>query len=97
MIDGADKFYDECAIAGVYGNHEAANLVYLCLYALQHRGQQGTGIAAYDGEHIERAVIKSSFFNLLASRCIIVSESVPVEKITPSCISCLRILKAFIN
>ena len=52
MIDGADKFYDECAIAGVYGNHEAANLVYLCLYALQHRGQQGTGIAAYDGEHI---------------------------------------------
>ena len=52
MTEGSDKFYDECAIAGVYGNHEAAKLVYLCLYALQHRGQQGTGIAAYDGDHI---------------------------------------------
>ena len=52
MTDSLDKFHDECAIAGVYGNHEAAKLVYLCLYALQHRGQQGTGIAAYDGEHI---------------------------------------------
>ncbi len=47
-----DKFSDKCAVAGVYGNHEAANLVYLCLYALQHRGQQGTGMAVYDGEKI---------------------------------------------
>ena len=30
MTEGSDKFYDECAIAGVYGNHEAAKLVYLC-------------------------------------------------------------------
>lgn len=52
MIDGSDKFYDECAVAGVYGNHEAAKLVYLCLYALQHRGQQGTGIATFDKGHI---------------------------------------------
>lgn len=39
MILNSDKYADECAVAGVYGNHEAANLVYLCLYALQHRGQ----------------------------------------------------------
>lgn len=52
MILEEDKFHDECAVAGIYGNHEAANLVYLCLYAMQHRGQQGTGIAVSDGETI---------------------------------------------
>jgi amidophosphoribosyltransferase len=34
---------------GVYGHPEAANLVYLGLYALQHRGQEGSGIVASDG------------------------------------------------
>ena len=35
-----DKFHDECAVFGVYGHREAANLTYLGLYALQHRGQE---------------------------------------------------------
>lgn len=52
MMNGRDKFHDECAVAGIYGNHEAAKLVYLCLYSMQHRGQQGTGIASSDGERI---------------------------------------------
>ena len=43
-----DKFHEECGVAGVFGDSEAANLVYLCLYALQHRGQEGAGIAASD-------------------------------------------------
>jgi len=47
-----DKFKEECGVAGVYGDSEAANLVYLCLYALQHRGQEGAGIASCDGEKI---------------------------------------------
>ncbi|MBZ4672026.1 MAG: amidophosphoribosyltransferase [Deferribacteraceae bacterium] len=47
-----DKFREECGVAGVYGDEEAANLVYLCLYALQHRGQEGAGIAALDGNQI---------------------------------------------
>jgi len=34
---------------GVYGHAEAANLVYLGLYAQQHRGQEGSGIVAGDG------------------------------------------------
>jgi amidophosphoribosyltransferase len=34
----------------VYGHAEAANMVYLGLYALQHRGQESAGIVSSDGE-----------------------------------------------
>ncbi len=53
-----DKFHDECAVFGIYGHKEAANLTYLGLYALQHRGQEGSGIVSGDGEHfyIEKAM-----------------------------------------
>ncbi|MDP7557679.1 MAG: amidophosphoribosyltransferase [Nitrospinaceae bacterium] len=44
-----DKFHDECGVVGVYGHADAANLVYLGLYALQHRGQESAGIAASNG------------------------------------------------
>jgi amidophosphoribosyltransferase len=43
-----DKLHEECGVVGVYGHPEAANLVYLGLYALQHRGQESAGIAASD-------------------------------------------------
>ncbi len=43
---------EKCGIAGVYGHPEAANLVYLCLYALPHRGQESAGIASWDGREI---------------------------------------------
>ena len=46
-----DKFHDECAVFGIYGHKEASNLTYLGLYALQHRGQEASGIVANDGEH----------------------------------------------
>ncbi len=49
-----DKPRSNCAIVGVYGNSEAAKLVYLSLYALQHRGQESSGIAASDGEALHR-------------------------------------------
>jgi len=45
-----DKFREECGVFGVYGHPEAANLVYLGLYALQHRGQEGAGITSSDGK-----------------------------------------------
>lgn len=45
----ADRFHDECGVCAVWGHPDAANLVYLGLYALQHRGQESAGIAAYDG------------------------------------------------
>jgi amidophosphoribosyltransferase len=43
-------FREECGVVGVYNRAEAANLVYLGLYALQHRGQEGAGIASADGD-----------------------------------------------
>jgi amidophosphoribosyltransferase len=45
-----DKFHEECAVVGVYGHSEAANMVYLGLYALQHRGQESSGIVSSNGE-----------------------------------------------
>ncbi len=50
--DGKPK--DECGIFGVYGTTRAANLTYLGLYALQHRGQESAGIASSDGEFVYR-------------------------------------------
>ena len=41
-----DRFRDECGVVGVYGHPEAANLAYLALYALQHRGQESAGIVS---------------------------------------------------
>ncbi|MBH0191449.1 MAG: hypothetical protein HP492_06740 [Nitrospira sp.] len=43
-----DKFHDECAVFGIFGHEEAANLTYLGLYALQHRGQEASGIVSGD-------------------------------------------------
>jgi amidophosphoribosyltransferase len=42
-------FHDECGIFGVADSDDAANLSYLGLYALQHRGQESAGIATLDG------------------------------------------------
>jgi amidophosphoribosyltransferase len=44
-----------CGIFGVSGIPDAAQLVYLGLYALQHRGQESAGIVAVDEEGQARA------------------------------------------
>ncbi|SNB45589.1 amidophosphoribosyltransferase [Geobacter sp. DSM 9736] len=43
---------EECGIFGIYNHQEAANLTYLGLYALQHRGQESCGIVSSDGSHL---------------------------------------------
>jgi len=47
-----DKFREECGVVAVYGHPEAANLAYLGLYALQHRGQESGGMCSSDGREI---------------------------------------------
>ncbi len=41
-------FREECGVVGVMGDPEAAKLIYLGLYALQHRGQEAAGIVTMD-------------------------------------------------
>ena len=44
-----DKLHEECGVFGVFGHEDAAALTALGLHALQHRGQEATGIVAFDG------------------------------------------------
>src|SRR5262245_19548765 len=41
-----------CGVFGVYAHPEPANLTYLGLHALQHRGQESAGIVTSDGERL---------------------------------------------
>jgi amidophosphoribosyltransferase len=47
-----DRFHDRCGLFGIFRHGEAANLTYLGLYALQHRGQESAGIVTSDGEKV---------------------------------------------
>jgi amidophosphoribosyltransferase len=42
-----------CAIVGVFGDNEASRIAYYSLFAMQHRGQEATGISVSDGKHIK--------------------------------------------
>ena len=61
-----DKFHEECGIFGIAGSKDAADLTYLGLYALQHRGQEATGIVSSDGKtfyHEKGVGLVSDLFN----------------------------------
>jgi len=51
-----DQLRLECGVFGVFGTPGAAGVTALGLHALQHRGQEACGIAAFDGQgfHTER-------------------------------------------
>ena len=46
-----DKLHEECGIFGISNHEDASALVALGLHALQHRGQEGCGIVAFDGNN----------------------------------------------
>lgn len=47
-----DKFHDECGVFGIKPHPESANMTYLGLYALQHRGQESAGIVSLKDERL---------------------------------------------
>jgi amidophosphoribosyltransferase len=49
-----DFLKHECGIFGVFGHPEAAKIVYLGLYALQHRGQESAGMVSCHEGHLHR-------------------------------------------
>ena len=67
-----DKPKDECGVFGVFGHPRAVELTYLGLRALQHRGQESSGIVASDGEkftyHHGMGLVHSVFTPEILSR-----------------------------
>jgi amidophosphoribosyltransferase len=43
-----------CGVFGIHGHDEAANIAYLGMHALQHRGQESAGLVAADGGRLRR-------------------------------------------
>ena len=48
-----DKLHEECAVFGIFGHPDSGALTVLGLHALQHRGQEASGIVTYhEGQFI---------------------------------------------
>jgi len=45
-----------CGVFGIHGHEEAANIAYLGMHALQHRGQESAGLVAVDDGRLRRHV-----------------------------------------
>src|SRR5262249_18174182 len=43
-----------CGVFGIHGHDEAANIAYLGMHALQHRGQESAGLVALDEAKLRR-------------------------------------------
>ena len=49
-----DKPHEECGVFGVWNVPDAAAVTALGLHALQHRGQEATGIVSFDGQRFHQ-------------------------------------------
>lgn len=47
-----NEMHEECGVFGVYNHPDAPSLAYFGLHALQHRGQEGAGIAVSNGSTV---------------------------------------------
>lgn len=66
MVRFADKLAEKCAVAGVWGSDNLASLTAVMLEALQHRGQDATGIVVRNGEgellrHVQLGLVKDAY------------------------------------
>ncbi len=62
-----DKPLDHCGIFGIFGHPEAAQMTYYGLHALQHRGQEGSGIVtAWRDENLSPHFRVSKDFGLVS-------------------------------
>ncbi len=66
-MESEDKIYDHCGVVGIYSPTAPAigELLYYGLYALQHRGQESTGIAVFNGntmlQHKKQGLVSEVF------------------------------------
>jgi len=54
-------FKDECAVVGIFGHPKAARVTAVCLFALQHRGQEAAGIMTNQHLHKRRGLVRDVF------------------------------------
>src|SRR5262249_54511941 len=54
--DRLDAIHEECGVFGVFGVEDAARVTFLGLHALQHRGQESSGMVVGDGHVWKRHV-----------------------------------------
>lgn len=52
MYPHDEKLREECGVAGAFGVEDAGRTIYLSLFALQHRGQEASGIVTFNGESL---------------------------------------------
>lgn len=47
-----DSLHEECGVIGIWGHPNASRAAAMGLFAMQHRGQESSGVAATDGKEI---------------------------------------------
>ena len=96
------EIHEECGVLGIYGAEQASRLAFLGLQSLQHRGQQGCGIAAtgddgsirlHKGAGLVKDVFSGADLERLQGRLCIGHVRYPttnvggMENLQPFCIS----------